>query len=148
MDPISKEQILLLYQDQLDNIRDLKSNQWKVSHYGLIAQAAIFSVYKLLGFSGCLKVSVFFALSVITFVYCVWIINQMQKLVAKRREALVDLSKNPAGSFSAVREKLRCNRKEKPKEFRWKNEFPYGFMFLFAQLFGAVAVIFLIWHLR
>lgn len=103
MDPISKEQILLLYRDQLDNIRDLKSNQWKISHYGLIAQAAIFSVYNLSKVSSCPITYGFVLLSFSVSGLCIWVINQMQRMIAKRREALVYLSDELTKTFSDVR---------------------------------------------
>ena len=107
---ITDAERLMLYQDQLDNIRDLKANQWRISHYGVVAQAAYVATTKLVEASGCATFAIS-ALAVVTFFGTIWLNDRFQLRIGMRREALDILSKRPETTFDLVREDLRKKRR-------------------------------------
>jgi hypothetical protein len=119
--PIRESELLALYQDQLDNIRDLKANQLRISHYAIAGQVAYVATKELVEVSG-LSTWVLAALAIATALGAVFVNNLFQQRIAKRREALDTLSKRPAESFDKVREGLRNERPSRPKEWRWSGE--------------------------
>ena len=73
---ISEAELLILYQDQLNNIRDLKANQIRTSHYAVAAQAAYVAMTRLIEVS---SISTFFlsGMSVLTAVGALWVIRSI-----------------------------------------------------------------------
>ena len=119
--PISEAELLVLYQDQLDNIRDLKANQLRISHYAVAGQAAYIAMTRLVEVSSS-STWVIAAMAVATALAALWVNHLFQHRVAKRREALDTLSKRPTKSFDKVRGDLRKERRRPPKNCRWSGE--------------------------
>lgn len=118
---ISEAELLVLYQDQLDNIRDLKANQLRISHYAVAGQAAYIAMTRLVEVSSS-STWVLAAMAVATALAALWVNHLFQHRVAKRREALDTLSKRPTKSFDKVRGDLRKERRRPPKNWRWSGE--------------------------
>ncbi len=133
---ISEAELLVLYQDQLDNIRDLKANQIRTSHYAVAAQAAYVAMTRLVEVSG-ISAYVLAAMVVTTAAGALVVINLFQQRVAKRREALDTLSKRPSKSFDKVRGDLRKERRCPPKYRRWAGEGRVGIPLAVVQLVAA-----------
>ena len=47
MEKIQNEEFVLLYQNNLDDIRDFKDKSWKTTHYSVLGQAAVFALSQL-----------------------------------------------------------------------------------------------------
>ncbi len=118
---ISEAELLVLYQDQLDNIRDLKANQLRISHYAVAGQAAYIAMTRLVEVSSS-STWVIAAMVVATALAALWVNHLFQHRVAKRREALDTLSKRPKKSFDKVRGDLRKERRRPPKNWSWSGE--------------------------
>ena len=93
-DPITDAERLTLYKDQLDNIRDLKANQWSISRYGVGAQAAILAVASIIDISDYSDfvtggiVVILILLVLIAAVGSLSVNHMFQYYITKRREAL------------------------------------------------------------
>ena len=117
--PISPEEIRLLYQDQIDRISELKANQWRMSRYGLLIVASIFGVALTSALAGghlseTLKI-VLTIVAVVTAVGVLSLIHEFQGKTVHRRRALkilATLSDAPTGTFSEVRADLRERRQQ------------------------------------
>ncbi len=118
---ISEAELLVLYQDQLDNIRDLKANQLRISHYAVAGQAAYIAMTRLVEVSSS-STWVIAHMVVATALAALWVNHLFQHRVAKRREALDTLSKRPKKSFDKVRGDLRKERRRPPKNWSWSGE--------------------------
>lgn len=125
--PIEQSDFNLLYQDQLDVLRELKDKAWKTTHYSVLAQAAIIALDKAtLGYSMTHQVLLTF-LSILVLVWALGLVNLFQWQIGGRREALIYLRElRGCGAFrksfqivwkEVQRKKLHkcCNNKEQTK---------------------------------
>lgn len=133
---ISEAELLVLYQDQLDNIRDLKANQLRISHYAIAGQAAYIAMTRLVEVSS-ISTGVLAAMAVATALAALWVNDLFQHRVAKRREALDTLSKRPTESFDKVRGDLRKERRCRPENWRWAGEGRVGIPLAVVQVVAA-----------
>ena len=115
---ITEPERLLLYQDQIDRIRDLKAGQRQIAYYAVMAQVGVVATSRLvdLGSDG---TSILFALIVASFCWALYFINRSQHPIAKRRTALETLSQRPTKSFFEVRAQLRSERTGAPTKGQW-----------------------------
>ena len=137
---IREAELLVLYQDQLDNIRDLKANQLRISHYAVAGQAAYIAMTRLVEVSSS-STWVIAAMAVATALAAVWVNHLFQHRVAKRREALDTLSKRPRESFDKVRDDLRKERRRPPKNWRWSGELRVFVPLAVVQVVAAVLAL-------
>lgn len=140
---ITDDELLLLYQDQIDRISELKGNQWRVSHYGLLIQGAIVGLIATAnGAPGPSWKIVTTIVSILGAGVASWLIHQFQGKIWHRRNALEDLSKKPPDSFHDVRKKLRQKRKESsPPWGRWDDDRQFTAVFFGVQSLGLMVVI-------
>jgi hypothetical protein len=151
-DPITDAERLTLYKDQLDNIRDLKANQWSISRYGVGAQAAILAVASIIDISDYSDfvtggiVVILILLVLIAAVGSLSVNHMFQYYITKRREALNVLSSRPADTFDYVRESLRTERRTPPKKDRWSGEPHVLAPILAVQVVAAALAIWVVIH--
>ena len=138
---ISEDARLLLYQDQIDRIRDLKANQWRISHYGVLAQIAYIALPKFVESSVYLNYARVNLAVVTLLVVLIWS-DRFQNLIVNRRHALVDLSKCQTKSFFQVRRTLRKKRKKPSKRCRWTGDWWVLVTILFVQ---GIAMLIALW---
>ena len=85
--PITEPEMLLLYQDQIDRIRDLKADQRQIAYYAVMAQVGVVATSRLvdLGDDG---TRILMALIIASSLGALYFINESQRRLAKRREAI------------------------------------------------------------
>ena len=151
--PISPEEIRLLYQDQIDRISELKANQWRMSRYGLLIVASIFGVALTSALAGghlseTLKI-VLTIVAVVTAVGVLSLIHEFQGKTVHRRRALkilATLSDAPTGTFSEVRADLRERRQQPIGHFkRWSDDWIFQIVFFYMFALAVVAVCWVIY---
>ena len=81
------ENYRLHYQVLMGDIRESKTDQWRISNYGLLAQAAVASVFSALSEPPTNWVAVLFGLLVVVICGCaIWLIRGSWELIKRCRE--------------------------------------------------------------
>ena len=148
--PIEKEEFLVLYQDQLNVIQDLKDKAWKATHYSVLAQAGILALSKV---NSCPVSSQTVVLHIVSAFVLVWVlalVSHLQGRVVGRRETLSYLrelrrEKGFGRSFEEVWEKIREKKSSASLHERWKDDRPVECAYLTAALLPALVVWIFIW---
>ena len=143
---------LVLYQVAIQDIRDLKANQWRFSHYGLLLQAALVAAGAVLKTQEWLPLEAWI-LSVLSVVTCLgigFLIHEAQTQIAQLRPATESLGVRRdetmvewAKEFGPKRLKLLCRPREHWKF--WKRDLPFAFLFSVVQLVAAALAIWVMW---
>lgn len=152
--PIESSELILLYQDQLDNIHDLKDKAWKVTHYSVLGQGAVIALSEVvnrLNFNEKLELT---GLSLAVFAWAVGLVHHLQGRIIGRRKALGYLRmlrgcEDFKESFDAVWKETR-EMKRPPKPWwsypkRWNGDRAISFAYAMALLTPAVVVTVFIW---
>ena len=91
MGKIQSEEFVLLYQNNLDDIRDFKDKAWKTAHYSVLGQAAVFALSQLR--SNSLEGWMIIGLSFLVLVWGVCLVNHLQGQIYSRQAGLDKLEK-------------------------------------------------------
>ena len=87
------EELRMLYQITIDDIRYAKRQQWAITYYGLLLITGILGFYKLIQSSktniACFEKGILFALAVLIALMGTWILCTFQKSLCEYRERLV-----------------------------------------------------------
>ena len=129
---------LSLFNNQLDNIRDLKTNQWRFSYLGLVAQAALVVAQthlEAVGFDLLLVI-----ISSLVLVASFLLIDEAQKKIALRRWALNFLSEDMKKSMLDARKEI-ISRKYQSWPERWRAESHFATLFFCAQFGGFLVAL-------
>ena len=138
------------YQTTIQDIRDFKANQWRFSHYGLLAQAAIVAVGTQLEAHPWLLTAktiptILTGLSLVAVCASLFLVNEAQKKIMQsrcRHKALMIPRSEDwlefSNTFGATREN---NKAAKP----WENDQQFKWLFCGVQITGAFLAILVIW---
>ncbi len=150
MDTQKLEFVNLVFNTVIEDIRFYKNQQWKITNYGLIVYAAIYSAYRSLELNNvmstnytryCLFTIFAILLTLLTMGLASWLLcetNSSIKLARMRLEKCKDKYKENFGDY--------YNDLFIPQSFKKKSELANWFMIMFYSvlLLGAVIVITLI----
>ena len=142
---MDNDERLVLYQMALQDIRDLKANQWRFSHYGLLIQAALVAANTMVVAPWMLC-----GLSVVTCLGIGFLIHEAQGQIAQLRPATDSLGDRRdetmaewAGKFGAKRLNL-TELASRASEF-WKRDRSFVFLFAIVQIVATVLAIWVMW---
>ena len=142
---MTPEEQLTLFQVQIQDIRDLKANQWRFSNYGLVIQAALVAVdTQLESISPCIAQV---GLSLVSIAACgmiLWLINEAQRKIALRRWTVDFLSEPLDASMRQARDTIQA-KKEVPQQKPWAKGLQFKVLFFGVQNVGAVLALLVIW---
>jgi hypothetical protein len=136
---------LVLYQMALQDIRDLKANQWRFSHYGLLIQAALVAANTMLVVPWMLC-----GLSAVACLGIGFLIHEAQGQIAQLRPAtdsLGDRRDDTMADWSDEFGPKRLNLTElasRAPEF-WKRDRPFAFLFASVQIVATFVAIWVMW---
>ncbi len=136
---------LVLYQMALQDIRDLKANQWRFSHYGLLIQAALVAANTMVVAPWMLC-----GLSVVTCLGIGFLIHEAQGQIAQLRPATDSLAVRRDETMADWAEEFgpkRIKWLRWPREHwvYWKRDRPFALLFAVVQTVAAVLAIWVMW---
>ena len=136
---------LVLFQTSIQDIRDLKANQWRFSNYGLLIQAALVAVdIKLETKLGWVVELVLIVLSLAAGGVICWLIYEAQQKLVQRRHAVDDLSVERDGSMRGTRQEI-APKAQPPPSKPWACARKFAILFFGAQIIAAFLAISVIW---
>jgi hypothetical protein len=136
---------LVLYQSALQDIRDLKANQWRFSHYGLLIQTALVAANTILDAPPIICV-----LSVVTWLVTVFLIHEAQARISKWRLAVDSLrieinETNKEWVEKHGPKRVKCEGYRRDSLKYWKRDRPFALLFAFVQTVAMVLAIWAMW---
>ena len=134
---------LVLYQTCLQDIRDLKANQWRFSHYGLLLQVALVAIettIKTPEWSPFDWVWALCALSMATWLGISWLICEAQGRIVQWRHAIDSLYEPREETMAEWPRKYGSRAQCRPRK-RWKADRPFAALFLGVQIMAMVLAI-------
>ena len=137
---------LATLQSALQDIRDLKANQWRFSHYGLLIQAALIAIdFRVEVPESCTWEIVLLFLSALTCGSIVWLIHEAQGQIVRWRRATDSLQEPRKETVTEWVEEFGPRNQKTPCRF-WKGrDLNFKTLFFGGQVVGAVMAILLIW---
>lgn len=158
MDPEDRR---LLYQNAIEDTRYHKNNQWRISHYGLLVQAALVAIdgQKVLPttlsdlptLGAHIQNSVFSILAWVVFGYALYLIHESQWQIVKWRRATKSLREESEWKNRSIEEwygKWSPRNQTSPGlwDFReiWKRDQQFKYPFLAVQLIALILAILII----
>ena len=136
---------LVLYQMALQDIRDLKANQWRFSHYGLLIQAALVAANTMLVAPWMLC-----GFAVVTCLGIGFLIHEAQGQIAQLRPATDSLGDRRDETMAEWADKFGPKRLKLTKlalralEF-WKCDRTFAFLFATVQIVATFLAIWVMW---
>ena len=138
---------LMLYQIAIQDIRDFKANQWRISHYGVLIQVALVAADLKFETSGSWIAELWLSfISVATFGVIIYLIYEILQGIVACRNRYQDLGEPIEESVKTFALKLRERRKPSLDETLKSSQTPL-FLALFSsvQIFAMVLAMTAIW---
>ena len=147
------EERLVAYQIAVQDIRDLKANQWRFSHYGLLSQTGLVAASTVLKTPGWLPFDApwgLVGLSVATCWVIVLLIHEAQGQIVQLRPATDSLEVQRDETMAEWTEEFGAKRLNwlcRPREHWrfWERDRLFGILFAFVQTVAMVLAIGIIW---
>ncbi len=131
---------LVLYQMATQDIRDLKANQWRFSHYGLLVQAGLVAVNTMLKVPEPLpfdELWVFCGLSVVTCLGIGVLIHEAQGRIVRSRRT-IDSLREPKEETHVEWLRTYGPIAQDPPRKRWKVDKLFAILFFGVQIVAMV----------